>query len=84
MQRQVIVELDSATSAELERIAPSRNRKRSDFIRAAIRRALDEAAEKKMAEAYRQHPDSATPPLDPRTWEQTTRRPGRGGKNRKA
>lgn len=83
MQRQVIVELDSATSAELERVAPSRNRKRSEFIRAAIRRALDEAAEKQMAEAYRQRPDNHAPHFDPRTWEQPVRRQTRTTKSKR-
>jgi len=77
MRKQVIVELDDATSAALERVAPSRNRKRSEFIRAAIRRALDEAAEAQMAKAYRRHPDTSTPHFDPGTWEQPARLPGR-------
>jgi Arc/MetJ-type ribon-helix-helix transcriptional regulator len=55
--RQIIVEIDDATAERLERVAPSRARKRSEFIRAAIRRALDELAEREMAEAYRRHPD---------------------------
>jgi metal-responsive CopG/Arc/MetJ family transcriptional regulator len=38
-------------SAELDRAAPTRDRRRSELIRAAIRRALDEVAERRMAEA---------------------------------
>lgn len=78
MQRQVIVELDAATSAELERVAPARNRMRSEFIRAAIRRALDEAAEKNMADAYRRLPDGKAPHFDAREWE-----PDASGKGRR-
>jgi delta-aminolevulinic acid dehydratase/porphobilinogen synthase len=43
MRTQVIIELDKAMSEDLERVAPSRDRRRSEFIRAAIRKALDQA-----------------------------------------
>jgi metal-responsive CopG/Arc/MetJ family transcriptional regulator len=37
MRTQVIIELDQNMSAELDRVAPSRDRRRSEFIRAAGR-----------------------------------------------
>jgi Arc/MetJ-type ribon-helix-helix transcriptional regulator len=70
MMRQIIVEIDEGTAEELERIAPSRARKRSEFVRRALRRALDDEAERRMADAYRRQPDDAEPELvDPEAWE---------------
>ena len=66
---QVIIELDSRTMERLNRVAPARERKRSAFIREAIRRALDEEAELLMERAYREQPqDVAETDLDPATW----------------
>jgi Arc/MetJ-type ribon-helix-helix transcriptional regulator len=68
--KQVIVEFDDVTAARLEKVAPSRTRQRSEFIRAAVRRALDELAESRMAEAYRRQPDDANDAyVDPVAWE---------------
>ena len=69
MSKQVIVELDDATARELEAVAPSRARMRSDFVRRALRRALDAALEKRMAAAYGKRPDEAEVSFDPETWE---------------
>ena len=74
MTRQIIVEVDEGTAQELERIAPSRARKRSEFVRRALRQALDAEVERRMADAYRRQPDNAEPEvIDPETWE--SRRP---------
>jgi hypothetical protein len=44
-------------------------------VREAIRRALDDIAEQRMAEAYRQLPDSIEPPyVDAAAWEMSTTR----------
>ncbi|MGH9366291.1 MAG: hypothetical protein ACRD3M_01295 [Thermoanaerobaculia bacterium] len=59
MPKQVIVELDDATAAELEAVAPSRARRRSEFVRRALRRALDAALEQRMAAAYARRPDDS-------------------------
>jgi hypothetical protein len=69
MTKQLIVELDESLARELERIAPARSRRRSAFVRRALRRALDEAAEARMAEAYRAQPDVEPAHFDPRVWE---------------
>lgn len=61
MKTSVLVEFDTATLTELERVAPSRSRKRSEFIRAAVRKALDAEIEKLMEEAYRKSPDDREP-----------------------
>ncbi len=67
---QVLVELDEETLRRLNAVAPPRARKRSEFIREAIRRALDRLVEEQMEEAYRRAPqDSAEVDLDPSTWE---------------
>ena len=55
--KQLIIELDDATAADLDRVAPSRRRMRSRFVRLAIRKALDAVQERRTAEAYRRSPD---------------------------
>jgi len=78
MARQLIVELDEPLARELERAAPARSRQRSSFVRAALRRALDELADGRMAEAYKAQPDVEPVHFDPRVWEgRTTARPSR-------
>lgn len=82
MGLQIIVELDEATARELERVAPSRARKRSDFVRRALRQALDAEAERRTAEAYRRQPDDGQPEwLDPDAWE--PRAPARRSRRRR-
>ena len=68
---QVIIELDDRTMARLNRVAPPRARKRSEFIREAIRRALNERLEADMERAYAAQPQESEPTLDldPATWE---------------
>lgn len=68
--KQLLVEIDDDTAARLESVAPSRSRRRSDFVRAAIRRALWDLEEHKTAQAYAEKPDSAADVyLDARVWE---------------
>ena len=69
MARQLIVELDEPLARELERAAPARSRRRSSFVRAALRRALDELADSRMTEAYKAQPDVEPAHFDPRLWE---------------
>jgi hypothetical protein len=69
MPKQLIVELDEPLARELERVAPARSRRRSAFVRAALRRALDELVETRIAEAYRAQPDVEPAHFDPRLWE---------------
>lgn len=69
MTRQIIVEVDEGTAQELERIAPSRARKRSEFVRRALRLALDAEVERRMADAYRRQPDVEPEVIDPEAWE---------------
>jgi predicted transcriptional regulator len=74
MPTQIILEIDDATARELERVAPSRDRKRSEFLRRALRQALDAEAERRMREAYTRVPDDAGAPyLDAAAWEPPAR-----------
>ena len=62
---QVLVEIDEITLKRLNEVASPRDRQRSEFIRDAIRRALDRCAEEQMERAYRRMPqDSTEPDLD--------------------
>ena len=63
MVKQILVELDPETAERLERAAPARSRRRSEFIREAIRRALWELEERETRAAYLRDPDTAD-----RTW----------------
>ena len=68
--KQLLIELDDETVAKLERVAPARSRRRSQFIRSAVSRALWEIEERATAEAYRRQPDSAADAyVDARVWE---------------
>ena len=68
--KQLLIEVDDELASELERVAPGRSRRRSEFIRYAIRQALWDLEEKRTAEAYKQQPDSEDDVyLDPRVWE---------------
>ena len=65
--KQLLIELEDDVAEKLERVA----RRRSEFVRKAIRRALWELEEEATAEAYRTHPDSAADAyIDSRVWEQ--------------
>jgi Arc/MetJ-type ribon-helix-helix transcriptional regulator len=66
---QVLIELDAATAKRLEKAVPARSRKRSEFIRAAIRKALWEIEERATARAYAQKPDVEAPAFDPQLWQ---------------
>ena len=53
------VQLDEQTLAVLNRVADPDERKRSEFIRQAIRKAIRQEEYSAMREAYRKQPDSA-------------------------
>jgi hypothetical protein len=54
--KQILVEIDDRCARDLERVAPTRHRKRAEFIRLAIRRAIDLALERHTEAAYRAQP----------------------------
>lgn len=57
--KQMLIQIDDELAVRLEKVAPSRSRLRSEFVRAALRKALWEIEERATAEAYRRQPDSA-------------------------
>ena len=68
----VLIELDDRSMKELERVAPARRRMRAEFIRRAIRRALDAALEHETESAYRSTPLwSASDASDLEGWDPT-------------
>lgn len=77
--KQLLVELEDDLAERLEEIAPGRSRRRSEFIRRAIRKAIWELEEQATADAYARIPDTANDAhLDPAVWERTaSERPSR-------
>ena len=70
LMKQLLIEIDSELAQQLEQVAPARSRRRSEFIRAAIRKALWELREADTAKAYALQPDTADDAyVDPRAWE---------------
>jgi predicted transcriptional regulator len=55
----ILVHFDDATYKALNQMAPAANRKRTEFIRAAVKEAIRKRAYAEMREAYRKQPDSA-------------------------
>jgi predicted transcriptional regulator len=76
--KQLLVEIDDLTAARLEKVAPSRARRRSEFVRKAIQAALDRVLEAETAAAYRRQPDVEIEYFDASEWE-----PGRKRKRAK-
>jgi hypothetical protein len=67
--KQILIELDDETASELESVAPARSRRRSDFVRSAIRRALWELREQAAEAAYSSKPDTNPAFFDAGAWE---------------
>lgn len=56
--KSLLIQLDEPTYRALNRIAPAAKRKRAEFVRAAIRKAIIETEETRTRRAYREQPDS--------------------------
>ena len=54
----ISVQLDDETMAQLDQVAPPRNRARSEFLRRAIKSALHRSEFDRMRDAYLLQPDS--------------------------
>jgi predicted transcriptional regulator len=54
--KQILIEIDDRCAKDLERVAPARDRKRAEFIRLAIRRAIDLALDRATEVAYGEVP----------------------------
>jgi predicted transcriptional regulator len=55
----ILIELDDATYKALDRVAPAAKRKRTQFVRDAVKTAIRKQENARMREAYRKQPDSA-------------------------
>ncbi len=66
----VLVHLDDSTATALERVAPVAKRQRAEFIRTAIKRAVQAEEMKRMRQAYLAHPDNEPEWEDWTNWEE--------------
>ncbi|MBA3454178.1 MAG: hypothetical protein H0T42_13875 [Deltaproteobacteria bacterium] len=83
--KQILVQLDERTASLLEAAVPARTRKRSEFIRQAIARALLDVEEVRTRAAYLRSPANAVP-FDPAAWADAREalRPARRRRRRRA
>jgi metal-responsive CopG/Arc/MetJ family transcriptional regulator len=58
--KSLLIQLDEPTLRALNRIAPAAQRKRAEFVRTAIRKAIYEAEEERTRLAYLKQPDTET------------------------
>ena len=54
--KHILVALDDRCAHDLERVAPAKKRMRAEFVRLAIRRAIDLALDRATEAAYRTRP----------------------------
>jgi hypothetical protein len=54
--KQILLEIDDRCARDLERVAPTGRRIRAEFIRLALRRAIDVALDRETELAYREAP----------------------------
>ncbi len=67
--KSLLVKVDDELTLRLERVAPARSRRRLEFIRTTIFKALWEAEEQATAEAYARQPDDDQTVFDSTVWE---------------
>jgi hypothetical protein len=65
--KQIMIQLDDATASQLEKVAPGSSRKRSEFLRGVIARALHETLERSTRKAYVKWPDES-PSVEAAGW----------------
>ncbi len=70
--KQILLELDDRCARDLDKVAPVGKRVRAEFIRLALRRAIDLALDRDTEAAYRAQPLSSE--LTPRTYSAGTSR----------
>ena len=70
--KQLLIEVDDDLARRLEDVAPGRERKRSEFVRMAIRKAIWDLEEAATVAAYALKPDSDDDEwFDPEVWDAT-------------
>lgn len=65
----ILIQLDQATYKALNQIAPAAKRKRTEFVRQAVKEAIRKAEFSRIREAYEEQPDSASEADDWATFE---------------
>jgi Arc/MetJ family transcription regulator len=69
--KRILIELDDACVRDLERVAPVKERKRAEFVRLAVRRAVDLALDRRTEQAYRAQPMAGdSTPSDLAGWDE--------------
>jgi hypothetical protein len=54
--KRILIEIDDRCASDLGRVAPTKKRMRAEFIRLALRRAIDAALDRTTEAAYRVRP----------------------------
>ncbi len=72
LMKSILLEIDDELAEHLERVAPARSLDQSEFVRAAIWKALWEAEERVTADAYARQPDSAEVAFASAQWERAS------------
>jgi predicted transcriptional regulator len=57
--RSILIQLDDATYKALNQVAPAAKRRRTEFLRQAVKEAIRRQEYARIREAYRKQPDSA-------------------------
>jgi hypothetical protein len=69
--KQILLEIDERCARDLERVAPTGKRIRAEFIRLALRRAIDLALDRETEQAYLEAPLApGLQPEDMRGWDE--------------
>jgi hypothetical protein len=69
--KQILIEIDDRCARDLAKVAPTGKRVRAEFIRLALRRAIDLALDRDTEAAYRAQPLSAElSPADLLGWDE--------------
>jgi hypothetical protein len=72
--KQILIEIDDRCARDLEQVAPAKNRRRAEFVRLAIRRAIDLALDRNTRKAYGARPlPSTLEPSDLAGWDPRNR-----------
>lgn len=68
--KRILIEIDDRCARDLARVAPAKQRVRAEFIRLAIRRAIDLALDRATEAAYRAKPQAeGLTPADLTGWD---------------
>jgi predicted transcriptional regulator len=65
----ILIQLDDVTFKALNRVAPAAKRKRTEFVRRAVKEAIRRQEFARMREAYKTQPDRSREAEDWSNWE---------------